>query len=411
MNRIDTLLLIEEIVSKECERYELEKGGFLTNREEVILTLAKSPYADLKENYTLEEFCEWKETLLAQLYTQRNYARYFYRKQGSRYLFLLTQRLMRNLVENLRMTHAEKTLDNELHVSKRSTIAFKLSHRLFDDIYPGLWNKKAMITAPCQLETQCEASAQKIFPIKLPLLTERLQCNDREFWEEIVKVIKTLARYVTINQAWVNSNTEEIAEEVSREATLSLQEQLCSNKLDHLTSGTHLYHSLKVTCRNKLCEYFRFKSKQKEELLSDKEWECLEATAIALEETGSEGATMNDHFLYLQDLDVNNSYELACAIVDILRHGDGEPYRMLTAGQEEKIEVLLLHIYKQMSYEDIARQQYGELTSYEQRKACDKLRQAASRAKKHLRERMKQIVLELQHKESNVLARYYHGKV
>lgn len=408
---MDKLLTIEEVVRKECERYELEKGGFLTNCEEAILALAKLPIAEPKDGCTLEEFRTWKESLLAHLYAQRNYARYFYKIQGSRYLYLLTQKLMRNVTANLWLKHAGRTIDHELHVSRRRTIAFKLSSRLFADIYPDLWNRKVMITAPDQLETRCETSAQELFPIELPLFSERLQCNDREFWNEIVKVIKTLARYVTINQAWVNSNIEEIAEDVSMETALSLQEQLCDNKLEHLASATHLYHWLKVTCRNKLHEYFRFKSKQKEELLTDKEWECLEATAAALEEVEPGSVGKSDHFMYLQDLDVGNSHELSCAIVDILRHKSGEVYRKLTAGQEEKIEVLLLHIYQQMSYEDIARQQYGELTAYELRKVCDKLRQSASRAKKHLRQRMKQIVLELQRDDSTTLKYYDHGRV
>lgn len=406
MNRIT---LIEEIVRKECERYELEKGGFITNCEEVILTLAKSPYAELKEQCSLAEFKEWKEKLLIHLYTQRNYARYFYRKQGSRYLYLLTQRLMRNLATNLFQTNRSKTIDHELHVSRQRTVAFKLSNRLFADIYPTLWDKASLITTPSQIETQCEVSAHELFPIELPRFIDRLRRNDQEFWNEIVKVIKTIGRYVTINQAWVNHNIEEMADEVSMETALSLQEQICNNKLEHLTSATHLYHSLKTTCRNKLHEYFRAQSKQKEEMISEKEWEQLEATTHDQSDGGNRNE--DDHFVYLQEVNPNNSYELSCAIVDILCHDKGELYKQLTKGQEEKTEILMLHIYKQLSYDEIVRQLYPELSPNEQRKACDKLRQTASRAKKHLKERMKQLILEWKQKESITLTDVEYGKM
>lgn len=394
MNKVS---LIEEIVKKECERYDLKKGGFISNSEEVILELAKSPYAELREGYTPEEFREWKEKLLLHLYTQHNYARYFYHKQGSRFLYLLSQRLMRNFTANLWRTHATPTLDHELHVGKQTTIAFKLSNRLFADVYPSIWSKTVLITAPNQIEEQCATSAQELFPMALPRFIERLQRNDPQFWSEIVKVIKTIARYVTINQAWVNQEIEEAADVVTADAALSLQEQICNNKLEHLTSGTHLYHSLKLTCRNKLYEYFRFEGKHQEEVITEQEWERLE-TSIQ-DSTDAEGFEEQSHFAYLQEIDPNNSYELSCAIVDILCHNKGELYRQLTHGQEEKTEILMMHLYQQLSYDEIARQLYQELPPSEHRKACDKLRQATSRAKKHLRERMKQLILELKRKE------------
>ncbi|MEG1546704.1 MAG: hypothetical protein RR371_05590 [Bacteroides sp.] len=392
MNRLS---LIEEIVRKECERYELERGGFITDREELVRALSKSSYAELKEDCTPGEFRIWKDKLLIYLYTKKNYALYFYKKQGTRYLYLLTRRLMRNFLANIWETNAENTIDSELHVDKQRTIAFKLSGRLFADIYSGLWNKSVMIIAPSQLETQCEASVQKSFPIELSTFLERLQCNDREFWNEIVKVIKKLSRYVTIKQVWVT--------------TLLLQEQVCNNKLAHITSATHLYHSLKMSCKNKLCEYFRFQGKNKEQLLDEKEWEYIEATSG--EENTEEEAGVDNHFLYLYDLDVNSNYELSCAIVDILCYPKGELYSLLVNGQEEKVEILMMHIYKQMSYDDIAQQLYGELSQHEQRKVCDNLRQTTVRAKKYLKERMKQLALELKQKDLVMLTDCSHEKV
>lgn len=395
MNR---LYLIEEIVRKECERYELIEEKFITNCEEAILTLAKLFGEDIKDEFTLDEFKEWKEKMLIHLYQQKNYAGFFYKKQGSKYLYLLAKKLTRSITANLWKNNTAQTIDQELHVDKSNTIAFKLSNRLFAEIYPRAWNAKNFIVTPHQLEAQCENLAQEIFPLDTTCLTERLQYNDREFWDEMVKVIKKLARYVTMNHSWNNINIAEVAEEVGINTALSLQEQLAHHELKHITSSKHLYHSLKVTCRNKLYEYFRMKGKEREELLDENEWEHLKTVE---EEWQPDGGKENEHFIYLYDLDVNNSYDLSCAIVDVLCNQEGDLYKKLTEDQEDKVNVLMLHIYKQMSYDDIARLLYPDLTPHEQRKACDKLRQTTVRAKKYLHERMKQLVLEL--KQNNQL--------
>lgn len=390
---MNTVPIIEEIIKKECERYELVNGGFISNCEEIILELARSPYASLNENCTSEEFNAWKEKLLAHLYTKKSYVQYYSKNLGSNNLRLLTRQLMRNLVINLHNKYTEKTIDEELFLSKKDTVAFKLSNRLFSDIYPKIFNKTNMIVLPSQLEDQCDTSIQKLFPLDHVLLIERLKRNDNEFWSRITKVVQTLVYYVSFNNKFVNTNKMETIHVISINSITSLLEQIRHNKLNHITSGTHFYNSLKATCRNKLHEYMRARNRQEEEFLDDEEWERINAINPGEEDKAGD-------FLYLSDLNLHNEYELSCAIVDILSYGEGEMYDKLIGDKADDVKILLLHAYEQMSYEDIAIQLYGKQSLNEHNKACAKLRQTVSRTKKYLKNRMKTMVIELgyQHK-------------
>ena len=61
---------IEELVAKECERYELERSGFIADRQAAIRELVAQT-GILPESCSLIEFAEWKERLLNDWYTRR----------------------------------------------------------------------------------------------------------------------------------------------------------------------------------------------------------------------------------------------------------------------------------------------------------------------------------------------------
>ena len=72
--------LIEEIVTKECERYALEDGGFVSDRQAVVKELSCGSDAFLPGGSSLQEFVEWKERLLNGWYSRKGFAKFFSRK-------------------------------------------------------------------------------------------------------------------------------------------------------------------------------------------------------------------------------------------------------------------------------------------------------------------------------------------
>lgn len=69
--------LIEEILTKECERYELEKSGFVTDRHRAVEELLAAEGGVEAVKCSLNEFVEWKGCLLSKWYAKKGFAKFF----------------------------------------------------------------------------------------------------------------------------------------------------------------------------------------------------------------------------------------------------------------------------------------------------------------------------------------------
>lgn len=177
--------LIEEIVTKECERYALEDSGFVTDRRAVARELSCERNAFLPNGCSLEEFREWKEHLLNDWYSRKGFAKFFRRKAEKHCMFRMVRRLSQNALSAIQRRYAEATIDEELKMEEGRTVAFKFSSALFTKFYQGICGSGVLFTSPGQLEKICIEGVRSLFPLKYESLYERLLAKDDEFWGEI----------------------------------------------------------------------------------------------------------------------------------------------------------------------------------------------------------------------------------
>ena len=97
--------LIEEIVTKECERYALEDSGFVTDRRAVARELSCERNAFLPNGCSLEEFREWKEHLLNDWYSRKGFAKFFRRKAEKHCMFRMVRRLSQNALSAIQRVY------------------------------------------------------------------------------------------------------------------------------------------------------------------------------------------------------------------------------------------------------------------------------------------------------------------
>lgn len=376
--------LIEELVTKECERYELEKNGFITDRQSVVRELV-SQAGILSGHCSPEEFLEWKEQLLNGWYARRGFAKFFYRKSEKPCMFGMVKRLLQNAVSGLRKVQTEMTLDDELKIEEGRTVAFKLSSAFFERFYKKTCCNGALFVSPGQLETACIVELSPLFPLKYPLLYERLAAKDNEFWEEIWRLIHRFVRFLVVDMK--GREDAETIKEVSMETVLSFQEQLERGKMEQITSARHLLNSLQMTGRNKFREWLRAENRKGEEiLLTEEDWVQVELAKEDRIEAGAYG--MNGRFDYLLEIDEKNEYEVCCALVDVLSCGSGRVYEELVDGREELAQAMLMLYVENKQYEEIGRILYNTLDASK----LANLRKSVSRGKEYLKKQMADLI-------------------
>lgn len=388
---MNTLYIIEEIVNKECERYELEEGGFIYDRKELIHLITKCPHTLLSQSdNSPEDFSGYKSRLLTYLYTQKNYAAYFHRSRSKLFMRKLIRRLMKNAISFLRQKNTEITIDQEMRLPLQHTLAFKLSTAFFAQLYPELFASPRLFATPEQIELYCEASVKELYPLNYPRLIKCLKQRDDEFWTEIIFLIRRFCFYL-LRRKQPTCVREEIKKEIEMESILSVQEQIKKDKLENLESGTHLFHSLRTTCRNKMLEYYHRHIQQKETMLDCENWDLIAQESEDTSFMDTQRMEFENKFLYLLDLNTENDYDLSCAVVDVLCYGKGKIYQQLVKDDKDKVDILMMHSYEGKEYTEIATILHGNSET----STCAALRQTVTRIKRQLKKRMKKIVQQL----------------
>lgn len=380
--------LIEEIVTKECERYALEDSGFVTDRRAVARELSCERNSFLPNGCSLEEFREWKEHLLNDWYSRKGFAKFFRRKAEKHCMFRMVRRLSQNALSAIQRRYVEATIDEELKMEEGRTVAFKFSSALFTKFYQGICGSGVLFASPGQLEKSCIEGVRSLFPLKYESLYERLLAKDDEFWGEIWRLIRRFVRFLIVEKS---KEDQEAVEEVSMETVISVQEQLKRGRLAQITSACHLLHSLQMTGRNKFCEWFRAEKKRSEEiLLEDEDWQCLEGQDFAM--IGSE--KIDGRFAYLLEVNEKNEYDVCCALADILSYGHDKVYDELVEGMQDIVQAISMLYVENKRYEEIACTLYGISDG----RKLDSLRKSVSRGKEYLKKRMVHLIIKYKRK-------------
>ncbi|WP_294608396.1 hypothetical protein [uncultured Bacteroides sp.] len=380
--------LIEEIVTKECERYALEDSGFVTDKRAAVKELSCGNNAFLPDGCSLVEFREWKEHLLSNWYSRRGFAKFFRRKAEKHCMFRMVRRLSQNALSAIQRRQTEATIDEELKMENGRTVAFRLSSDLFMKFYQEMCCNGTLFASPGELEKSCINGVCSLFPLKYTLLYERLLVKDNEFWEEIWRLIHRFIRFLVVEK---NKEDEEAVKEVSMETVISVQEQLERGKLAQVESARHLLNSLQMTGRNKFREWLRTEKKRQEEiLLEDEDWQYLECQDSVV--PGSE--KIDGRFAYLLEVNEKNEYDVCCALADILSYGHGRVYDELVEGMQDVAQAISMLYVENKKYEEIAWTLYGASDG----RKLDNLRKSVSRGKEYLKKRTVSLIIEYKHK-------------
>lgn len=379
---------IAEIIRKECERYRLLEFGLLPSVEEgvgVLFPLYSSVEIDMLSD--IESFVVWRKRVLKSFYEQIGYSQFLSRQKRKvsfgRFLFFLQKRLLL-----IRWRQNEiPTLDDYLATPSR-TLAFKLSTGWSEDNREVLWAALDKAVQPSEVEEGCRAFCEQRFPLTLDDVLRRLDKDDEEFWHEIYILLKKMASGVTSHFGVSISYKKEIEQDTWSDASVWLHDKWKSGVLPLFETAAHFRNYMVRVCINKQFEANR-RNRPQMAYISDADPEIETALARVID-----CAEQMEAEPELTDMDDRNEGEVSRVLTSILWNRTEPWYSRLVAGQEDKVETLLLHYTEGKSYEEIADMRGGDGTDERRHKLCCKLRQDTVRIRKTLKERFIKLVSE-----------------
>lgn len=365
MSHIKTIIL-KEIVEREFERYGLEQMGFPVNRDIMTEWLMKHDNT-LIEQLTSKEFNTWKENLLQLFYVNHNFAGYFSKNLQQQSLIIQIRGLMRRVLKIMNIKQKDSTIDHQLRLGNKYTLAYKLSSEYFKVILPDMKLQTSIWASPIVFEGYCSSFLKQYYPINYITLIERLEKNDNEFWEGMARLIRYIARAELSRSTYIDKDY--VVEELSSEALITFKRLLSTHRLNHIMDASHLYYSIKKIIRYKRLEYD--KTLKFDDAMENEDWivngEDYDASNL-------DYLDKNSSFLYLLDINPNNKTHLWHSIAKTLSESQGEVYCDLIRGNEVYVEIFKMFYFEGLSYKEIAKQYNNAYSEVNLRKIVSRTR-------------------------------------
>lgn len=374
--------ILDEIIRKECEAYQLIDLGLLSSEEEGVERMsALSTDIQSDELADVRRFLSWRKDILERFYHSIGFDTLVRNgkdvKSFRHFLFALKKKGLRIY----RHRYQGKTIDKELAVPP-CTVAFKLSALLADEQYREEAPVLDTMRMPSEIEKYYQQRCAACFPLDLNGFLNRLKREDSAFWDEVFRLIRQMSgkmmSYLSVSLQY----KEEVLQDTWSETCLLVREKIKSNVLPKMESSLHLRHYIGRICRNKAYEATRVNQPDEVPGWSDDFWNQIEESLKQEQIPGIE----------YEDIDPDNDGEVNRTLAVILLDKVSPWYERLTTGMEEKAELLLAHYEGGKSYEEIAGKEVDGLSTKERVRLENNLRQTVSRTRRLLRQRFVELL-------------------
>ncbi|NDV45988.1 sigma-70 family RNA polymerase sigma factor [Paludibacter sp. 221] len=371
---------IREIIIKEDDRYHLSEYQFIHSREDIITEICNKEIVSVWEQE--DDFSRLKTNVLNHFYshyvTVENQFSITNNIPYNEQWFPVIYKDRLGAIHKYHAKHEIDTIDNEMEVRQGRTIAFKRSKALLQDIVT--YCKIKAIKIPENIEEKILEE----YPINAEKLTDRLEKEDKDLWDEIADYLKLIAPKVPKNGRFYFPHKENINIRTGKyvgNAYESVKRLVTNGNAQEKKTGLEYRKFLYWTSVNAVSNALK-----KENVI--KEHHHYTDSIDDVFPPVKNHLQIEDYVL-LYEVDVKNSREVTKALLDLL--WNKKPvniYHELVKGHEDRVQTFLMFFDEDMSYKEIAEHYNNTLTE-------EKLRQDVSRLKKDLIKRLKHILKHL----------------
>jgi hypothetical protein len=388
---------MEEILQKEEERHQLVKMGVITDFPKAVEQAGR--FAGGLD----------KTAFLQYFYHSVGYAGFIDREKTT------NERLKKHLY---RKAHAflsalqkqePAPLDMELKTGSRLTLAYHLSESIYHAIYSAFCQSTQSFETPDEVYSFFFPALKTQYPLYIREYVERLEQDERSFWEVTCLYLQDLSCYVVRQTLPFYRGSHQ---DIIRDDTWSKSCEILRNRLvkkeGHLPvflTGKDFRNYMIKVCRflaDNLYKKYVGKEVYMEEvfpyLQSDSETEEDETGSLFAEEASPESPEKMEAEVKELDIDTGNPYEVAYAVSIILLNTDHVLHQALVQGVEEKVALLIDKTVHGMSYNEMVTRLYGgRLQGDDFQRAVVKARKDFERVRKTLTDRLVRLVGEKKH--------------
>ncbi|MDR3268029.1 MAG: hypothetical protein LBT83_03050 [Tannerella sp.] len=380
---------MEEILQKEEERHQLVKTGVITDFPKAMEQAGRFD-GGLDKTAFLQYF----------YHSVAGYAGFIEREKTTNER--LKKQLYRRAHVFLSALQKQETapLDMELKTGSRLTLAYHLSESIYHAVYAAFCQSTQSFETPDEVDAFFFPALKTHYPLYIREYVERLEQDERSFWEVTCLYLQDLSGYVVRQTLSFYRGSHQ---DIIRDDTWSKSYEILRNRLVKkegrlpvfLTGKDFRNYMIKV-CRflaDNLYKKYAGKEVYMEEVFpyfqSDGETEGDEIGSPFVEEASPESPEKMEADVKELDIDTGNPYEVAYAVSIILLNTDHVLHQALVQGVEEKVALLIDKTVHGMSYNEIVARLYGgRLQGDDFQRAVVKARKDFERVRKTLTDRI-----------------------
>ncbi len=376
-----------ELLTKENERYRLERTGFLRNiREEAAFIAEKFP--PLPD----EDFPHWKSRCLREYYRTKGFGNFcrnsvrnpeFETAVGS-----LIRLHLRKIFESSVRTDTDRYLapDND-------TVSYALEQGLFQELYTMYFSAMPTFGNTAELERFCLGIARSSFPVEETRVVDGMKGNNSFYWEKFYIKLKSLTAAFCYRMSGISG--ENNIHDIWSDTCISVNRAVTGRKMkEPVTARDIISYSVGVL-RNKNKELARNRAKAPADidtvsyrLTAEDEEKYFNNPVTKPENFPSQAGGLSNYIDYT-DKDSVQGY-----FIVILYNKEHPLHGILVKGMEDKVGKLFEHYIDGLSYEEITARHGSTASGREQAKECARLRQEIKRLKKSLYDRFTRMLEE-----------------
>lgn len=387
MNR-ESVILLTEAFTKDIERYELDKIGFITNKQKETDILLRYIPRTFVSFTNVESYRQWYTGILQTYYQKKNFSGFVQNALQVPAFRKMVFRLMSGILKKRYECEATTETDSFLAYPGK-TLSYLLCYEDFITIYTEHFTNSKSFETPASLNQYCTNLLSRLFPLSNEQILQALAQDKHIYWESICYRLKTLTESVT--KTSIMTYKSDTIHDIWTETCLELKKAIKSGRIPSTADARSVLAYAAGIIKNKIKAFFRKQKNDPYFLVENWEQELSLKNSPEFSYEFKEIFNMQD-FFDLGDINSEDEYEVRKALSYALYYQDNPIHKQLTEGLEDKIEILIAHYVRKQSYEDIAQEKFGNLPPEQHKKEIDKLRQDVSRVKIKIKERFKKIM-------------------
>lgn len=369
-----------ELLTKESERYRLERLGFFRDiREEAELLASRFPP---KED---ETFAQWKSRCLREYYRHKGFSAFCRDNIDTPGFEMLVRTLINTHLQNV-FNSSPRTETDRFLAPDLDTVSYAMPQSLFQELYTIYFSAMPSFGNTSELNRFCGNIAGERFPVDESRIIGSMQENDSFYWEKFYAKLRPIADAFSYQMSGLSGNDS--THDLWSDTCISVNRAVVERRLKEPVDARAVISYSVGTIKNKNKELLRNRAKApvdvdslQYKLTIEEEERYFNNPVTKPENFPSQIPSLRNYIDYT-DKDSIQGY-----FIVILYNKEHPLHDELVKGYEDKIERMFEHYIDGLSYEEIVARHSGVTDDRETAKECARLRQETKRLKKNLLDR------------------------